>query len=140
MSEHVTPDDGIMDFTPKREVPRFRIGTDVFTGVVEIPAELSLDFSQKASSMGDESQTPANRIATIRELINMVLVPESAEIFNRRLGDPHNPIGIASFRDVLPWLLKQYMGIPTTPDSDSSSGPGNQESGKNSMENISGEE
>lgn len=139
MSELVTPDDDIMDFTPKRKVPRFRIGDDVFTGVTEIPAELSLDFSQKAASMGDESQTPAQRITTIRELINMVLVPESAGIFNHRLGDPNNPIGIASFRDVLPWLLKQYMGTPTTPDSDSSSGPGNPESGKNLMESTSDE-
>ena len=39
MSAQVTPDDDIMDFTPTRKVPRFRIGEDIFTGVLEIPAE-----------------------------------------------------------------------------------------------------
>lgn len=140
MSEQVIPDDGIMDFTPKREVPRFRIGTDVFTGVVEIPAELSLDFSQKAALMGQEGQTTAEKLAVIRELISIVLVPESANIFIARLSDPANPIGISSFREVLPWLLQKYMGTPTTPDSDSSSGSGSQESGKSSTESTLGEE
>lgn len=140
MSEQLAPDDDIMDFTPKRKAPRFRIGEDIFTGVTEIPAELSLDFSQKAAQMGKEGQTTAERIAVIRELISMVLVPESAEIFNHRLSDTTNPIGISSFSDVLPWLLQKYMGTPTKPDSDSSSGPGNQESGTSSTESTSGEE
>jgi hypothetical protein len=140
MSVQVTPDDDIMDFTPKRKIPRFRIGDDIFTGVAEIPAELSLDFAQKAALMGQEGQTTAEKLAVIRELISVVLMPESAAIFIARLSDSANPIGINSFRDVLPWLLKQYMGTPTTPDSDSSSGPGNQESGKNSTENTSDEE
>lgn len=140
MSESIPVDDDIMDFTPKVKVPRFRIGNDVFTGVVEIPAELSLDFSQKAALMGTEGQSPAERIALIRELISIVLVPESAEVFNRRLGDRNNPIGLTSFREVLPWIFKQYTGTPTTPDSDSSSGPGNQESGKSSTESTLDEE
>jgi hypothetical protein len=140
MNAQVTPDDDIMDFTPMRTAPRFRIGQDIFTGVVEIPAELALEFSQKASMMGADDQTPAERIALVRDLMGMVLVPESAKLFNHRLGDPDNPIGMSSFSAVLPWLFKKYAGTPTTPDSDSSSGPGNLESGTSSTENTSGEE
>jgi len=140
MSAQVTPDDDIMDFTPTRKVPRFRIGEDIFTGVLEIPAELALEFSQKASVMNAENQTPAERIALVRDLMEIVLVPESAKLFNHRLGDPNNPIGMSSFSAVIPWLFKKYTGTPTTPDSDSSSGPGNQESGTSSTESTSGEE
>lgn len=140
MSEQVIPDDDIMDFTPKQKPPRFRINDDIFTGVSEIPAELALDFSQKAAKMGDEGQTPAERIELIRELIDIVLLPDSATIFKKRLSSKENPIGLTAFRQVLPWLFKKYAGTPTTPDSDSSSGSGNQESGKNLTESTSDEE
>lgn len=135
MSE-VTPDDDIMDFTTTAKSPRFKIDADVFTGVIEIPAQKALEFSSMTQQFADENQDPRDRIELLKELIKVVLVPASAERFNERLSSSTEPIGLTAFQKVLPWLFKKYTGTPTTPDLDSSSGPGNQEPGKNSTENT----
>lgn len=135
MSE-VPVDDDIMDFTPTTPAPRFKLNNDVFTAVAELPAGKALRFSALSSRFGDESKTADDRLDLLRELLRMVLTPASAARFIERLDSEDEPIGISAMNQVLPWLFKKYSGTPTVPDSVSSSGPGNQESGKNSTENT----
>lgn len=132
-------DDDIKDFTTAKKPPRFKIDDDIFTGVTDMPAELAMEFSTRADSMGDSNLSMKERIDIVKEVIDLVLVPASAEIFKARLSSRDKPIGVGAFKDVLPWLFEHYAARPTTPDSDSSSGSGNQESGTNSMESTSAE-
>lgn len=123
-------DDEVMDFSSRRKSFRFRVDADVFDAAPDIPAELAIRFADLTASLeNNEVGTPEDQIKVMHELIRMVLFPESAERFIVRLSDPANPIGSNKINDIIKWLFEEYGLRPTTPDADSSTGSGNQDTG-----------
>jgi hypothetical protein len=130
----------IHDFTVEKPRVQFKLDGDVFTGVRDIPAVMAMEFSAHADKMHREDVSLEERIAGFMDVLRLLLVPESAELFIARLSDPVNPIGVPTMLKVVPWLFEQYSLRPTTPDSDSSTGSGNPESGTSSTVSTSGVE
>lgn len=133
--------DGIADFTPDRDVVRFRIGEDVFQGVPEVPALAALRFAAHADEFdrlmtGDDE--PA-LLKALEELFSLLLVPESSARLLERMNDPENGIGLDTFNKVLGWVMEQYGMRPTLPSDSSPSGPPNPGAGP-SLTDTSSEE
>src|SRR5919109_3664934 len=96
----------VIDFTPARELadvhdftvekPRvqFKLDGDIFTGVRDIPAVKAMEFSGHADSLLSNDSPMAERIAGFMDILRLLLVPESAELFISRLKDPDNPISV----------------------------------------------
>lgn len=131
---------GMQDFTVEKPRVQFKLDGDIFTGVRDIPAVKAMEFSGYADKMQSEDMEMSERIAGFMDILRLLLVPESAELFIARLNDPVNPIGAQTMLKVVPWLFEQYTQRPTTPDSDSSTGSGNLESGTSSTVSTSGVE
>lgn len=129
-------DDGIPDFTPPPG-PRFRIYGDLYEGVREIGADAILDVM---ASMQNLEGDPQNQVRAIKDVMARVLVAESAERFVANMGNRVEPIGLRTLMNALNWLIEQYTGRPTEPDSDSSPGSENPESGTSSTATTSAEE
>ena len=135
-----TPQPGspMHDFTIEKPRIQFKLDEDIFTGVRDIPAVKAMEFSGHADAMKRDDVPMSERIAGFMDVLRLLLEPESAERFIARLNDPANPIGVQTMLKVVPWLFEQYAQRPTTPDSDSSTGSGNQESGTSSTVSTSG--
>lgn len=130
----------IHDFTIEKPRVQFKLDNDVFTGVRDIPAVKAMEFSGHADQLKRDDAPMEERIAGFMDILHMLLEPESAELFISRLNNPTNPIGVQTMLKVVPWLFEQYSLRPTTPDSDSSTGSGNPESGTSSTVSTSGVE
>lgn len=107
------------------EIPSFRIAPDTFTCLPEIPLDVLIDMGEAAQS---SSETGMARIRKMMEIFEGVLVPESYEIFARRLRrstvaepNPH-PIGMKAVTNLLPWLMEVYGLRPTEESSSSPDG------------------
>lgn len=127
----------VHDFTVEKPRVQFKLDGDIFTGVRDIPAVKAMEFSGHADKMQRDDISMDERIAVFMDIIRLLLVPESAEHFITRLSDPVNPIGVKTMLKIVPWLFEQYSMRPTTPDSDSSAGSGNPESGTSSTVSTS---
>lgn len=130
----------IQDFTSEKPRVQFKLDGDVFTGVRDIPAVRAMEFSGHSDALLRDDISMDERIAGFMDILRLLLVPESAELFITRLSDPINPIGVKTMLKIVPWLFEQYSLRPTTPDSDSSTGSGNPESGTSSTVSTSGAE
>jgi hypothetical protein len=128
----------VHDFSIEKPRVQFKLDGDVFTGVRDIPAVKAMEFSGHSDKLGRDDVPMEERIAGFLDILRLLLVPESAELFISRLSSPSNPIGVQTMLKVVPWLFEQYSLRPTTPDSDSSTGSGNPESGTNSTVSTSG--
>jgi hypothetical protein len=132
--------ESMRDFTVEKPRVQFKLDNDVFTGVRDIPAVKAMEFSGHADQLQREDLEMSERIAGFMDILRLLLVPDSAELFISRLNDPLNPIGVPTMLKIVPWLFEQYAQRPTTPDSDSSTGSGNPESGTSSTVSTSGAE
>lgn len=130
----------IHDFTVEKPRVQFKLDGDIFTGVRDIPAVKAMEFSGHADKMTRNDVAMEERIAGFIDILRLLLVPDSADLFIKRLTDPDNPIGVQTMLKIVPWLFEQYSLRPTTPDSDSSAGSGNPESGTSSTVSTSGAE
>ena len=130
----------IQDFSLEKPRVQFKLDDDVFTGVRDIPAVMAMEFSGHSDKLGRDEIPVEERITEFLAILRLLLVPESAELFISRLSNPMNPIGVQTMLKVVPWLFEQYSLRPTTPDSDSSPGSGNPESGTSSTVSTSGVE
>lgn len=130
----------VHDFTVEKPRVQFKLDGDIFTGVRDIPAVKAMEFSGHADGLKREDAPMEERIAAFMDILRLLLVPDSAELFISRLNDPVNPIGVQTMLKIVPWLFEQYAQRPTTPDSDSSTGSGNPESGISSTVNTLGVE
>lgn len=130
----------IHDFTVEKPRVQFKLDNDVFTGVRDIPAVKAMEFSGHADTLKRDDVPMEERIAGFMDILRLLLEPDSAELFISRLNDPMNPIGVKTMLKIVPWLFEQYSLRPTTPDSDSSTGSGNQESGTSSTVSTLGVE
>lgn len=132
--------DDVHDFTIAKPRVQFKLDDDIFVGVRDIPAIKAMEFSGHADKMQRDDITMEERIALFMDILRLLLEPESADRFIARLSDSANPIGTPTMLKIVPWLFEKYSMRPTTPDSDSSAGSGNPESGTTSTVSTSGVE
>lgn len=128
----------VHDFSAEKPRVQFKLDGDIFTGVRDIPAIKALEFSGHSDKLKREDVPMEERIALFMDILRLLLEPESAERFISRLSDTGNPIGLPTMLKIVPWLFEQYSLRPTEPDSDSSTGSGNPESGTSSTVSTSG--
>lgn len=125
-------DDGVKDFTRKHERIRFRIEPDAFEAARALPGRTMTEFATRFEKIG--AMPVAQQVDAILDALGLVLLPESAALFAKRLGDLENPIELEQASDVMIWLLEKYGLRPTQPSSNSVAGSGNPASGTNSTD------
>lgn len=125
------------DFTETKSRVKFKLDGDVFYGVRDLAVELALEFSAQSEKLNSDDVSTQDRIDTFKQVVRLLLEPESAELFLRRMRDPANPVGINKITEITNWLFEQYSLRPLEPGSDSSTGSDNPESGTNSTGNTS---
>jgi hypothetical protein len=128
----------IKDFTKKRKTLDFKIDDDVFHAASTIPAETMIQFAESISSADPTKMSPKEMVGALRRVIEMVLQPESLEIFQRRMADPHNPIDMEQLDDVVTWLFEEYGMRPTSESPSSSAGDSPEVPGTFSMGMLPG--
>jgi hypothetical protein len=118
----ILADGELMDFSSPRRSIKFRVDADVFEAAPDIPAELALDYADKAERLAGGDATYEDQKEILHALFRMVLFPESADRFISRLSDRRNPIGQAKIARITRWLFEEYGLRPTGSDSVSSTG------------------
>lgn len=124
--------DGVKDFTRKHEPINFRIDADVFEAARALPGEVLAQFATRFQEIGN--MPVGQQVNGILDALGLVLIPESASRFSKRLGSLENPIELEQAMDVLMWLLERYGLRPTQPSSNSADGLPSQASGTNSTD------
>lgn len=122
----------VKDFTAKRERLLFRIDDDIFEAARDLPGKVLARFAGRFNDV--EKDSPQRQIEAISDGLGMVLLPESNALFQKRLEDLENPIGLEQAGSVIEWLLEHYGMRPTEPSSDSSTGLPSPASGTNSTD------
>lgn len=112
----------IKDFSKKRKDIVFKIDDDVFHAVPVIPAETMIEFAESITSADPTKMAPAEMVGALRRVIEMVLVPDSLAVFQRRMRDPLNPIDMEQLDDIVTWLFEEYGMRPTQELPSSSAG------------------
>jgi hypothetical protein len=125
--------DDIRDFTAARKSIRFRIDSDIFDAVPDIPAQVLLDFALEMEHAGE---SPQQAIQAMTRVVGILLTRPSAELFLARMSDPDNPISAEQLQHIMPWLMEQYGMRPTEPSSDSPDGLPSPASGMSSTANA----
>ena len=116
------------DFTRERKSLEFRIDDDVFRARSPIPAQVLLDFAKKFSNMSPDSSMD-DQLAAFTAVLDLVLMPESREIFFRRMSDSDNPIEVGQVEEIITWLFEEYGLRPTELPSPSAAGSASQGDG-----------
>jgi hypothetical protein len=135
MTTDITSMDG-MDFDEDPELSsrvKFKVAGDWFEGVDDLATELAMDFAGKVETLEQAKLTADQSREVMRDLLHLVLKPESAERFLAHMRDPAAPIGNKRLKKIIPWLFEQYAERPTTPDGDSSPSSENPEPGTKSL-------
>lgn len=109
----------IMDFSSPQETIKFRVDDDVFEASPEIAAISMMRFAESAERFEDEALPVEEKIRILQNMFRLILLPESAGRFIRRMEDDTHPIGMRQFLDVIKWLMEQYGLRPTESDSPS---------------------
>ena len=107
----------IPDFSIRKPPRQFRIDSDTFHVPAVLPAAVAVEFSRMTK------MNPNEQFLAIGEVLDIVMLPESAELFARRMRDPSNPIGVEHIAEVVQWLMQEYGDRPTQPSSDSQASP-----------------
>src|SRR3546814_698850 len=100
----------VKDFTRKRERIVFRIDDDLFEAATAIPGDMITEFATRYADIGDVPV--AQQLAVMRDVLGLVLLPESHARFIKRLSDVANPIELEQTVDVVTWLLEHYGRRP----------------------------
>jgi len=117
----------IKDFTrPHLEPRQFRIDDDVFDCVAEMPAGVVKIFSKMFAS------TPIDQYDQLGQMLDLFLLPTSAERFAERMMSQTEPITMAHINMIVEWLMEEFSGRPTRPAKRSS--PSARSTGTNSMD------
>jgi hypothetical protein len=146
MTDAFIPDFG----TPHDAAPKpieFNVGEDRFQAYPEIAGGLLMDVIaieglDQLSIPDDPNELSTSEIAKMGQIANTqakkmldfldeALLPESAELFAKRMRSRDNPITLTQAFAIGRWLLGEYGARPTEPSS--SSGNGRDGSGATSM-------
>jgi hypothetical protein len=110
----------VKDFSQARERLVFRIDTDMFEAAAALPGKTLARFAGRFADI--DKVPPEQQLNAITDALGMVLLPDSAALFAKRLEDLTNPISLEQASDVITWLLERYGMRPTEPSSPSSAG------------------
>lgn len=124
------------DFTRKRKKLEFTIDDDVFEAKHPIPAQVLLDFAKKFGSMS-ESSPMDEQLEAFKDVLALVLKPDSLKIFTARMADVDNPIEVAQIEEIIEWLFEEYGMRPTELSDPSLPGSDSQDAGTSSTDSTS---
>lgn len=110
----------VKDFSRKQERLLFRIDDDVFEAARALPGEVLVQFAKRYSNI--EDAPTEQKIDIFKQVLELVLLPESHARFIKRFADLENPIQIEQASDVVQWLMEHYGKRPTQPSSPSPAG------------------
>lgn len=123
------------DFTRERKPIQFTIDGDVFEAKSPIPAQVLLDFAAKFSSMTEDSPID-EQLDAFKNVLDLVLKPDSLKVFQARMSDVDNPIEVAQVEEIIEWLFGEYGLRPTELSEPSLPGSDSPDDGTNSTENT----
>lgn len=104
-------------FTSSTGEPRkFAIDDEVFRCAADLPAGAATFLARMAKAV------PTDRILMLGDFLDLIILPEDAERFAARLGDPTHPITMNKFGEIIEWMLEEYGVRPTQPSSSSANG------------------
>lgn len=115
------------DFSEPRpdKGPTFTVDGDVFECVPVLPGA-TIAAMARLSNTTD----PAKQLSEIADVLEMTLVPASAELFASRWKDTERPITMAQVAEIVKWVMTEYSGgRPTSAPSDGSAGHGSNGTG-----------
>lgn len=112
----------IRDFSRKRKQLLFRVDDDQFEAASAIPAEVMIQFAERITSADPSKMTPKEQVGIFRDMLEMVLLPESMSLMRKRMADSRNPVDMSQLDEIIQWLFEEYGMRPTQDPSSSSSG------------------
>lgn len=112
----------IKDFTKQRKKLVFRIDDDEFEAAAAIPAEVMIQFAERFTSVDPTKMTPKDQVGLFRDMLEIVLLPESMSTMRKRMADPRQPVDIEQLDSIITWLFEEYGMRPTQASSSSSAG------------------
>jgi hypothetical protein len=112
----------IRDFSKKRKQLFFRVDDDTFEATSAIPAEVMIQFAERITTADPSTMTPKEQVAIFRDMLEMVLLPESMAVMRKRMADARNPVDMQQLDEIIQWLFEEYGMRPTVDPSSSSSG------------------
>jgi hypothetical protein len=129
----------IKDFSKSRKRLQFRIDGDVFEAAPAVPAEVMISFAEKFTMADPTKMTVAQQVGIFREVLEIVLLPDSMQRMKSRMSDAANPVDIEQLDQIIQWLFEEYGMRPTTESVSSSNGGSPPAPGITSTEIIQGE-
>lgn len=106
----------VKKFISKRDAITFEIDDDTFKATRTIPADTVVAFTSQAEALEKASGDFAQQYEIIKEILGIALLPESQDLFKKRLKDNDNPIDFDMLIEVVTWLIGEVMGgFPTPP-------------------------
>ncbi len=114
------------DFSQPRKRIIFKIDPDEFEAFPAVPVDAMQELAALGSKFSGIDETDPEKVtgalAAIKEAVDTMLLPESAELFKKRMAKyAHNPIDIGQFMQVFQWLSEVYANRP--PASPATSSP-----------------
>lgn len=113
----------IKDFSKPRKRLQFRIDDDIFEAVAAIPADVMIQFAERFAVADPTQISIKDQVGVFRDMLDVVLLPESMAVMRKRMADPKNPVDMDQLDEVITWLFEEY-GLRPTQESDSSSSGG----------------
>ena len=121
----------LKDFSKPRVDLRFTVDGEEFEAWPALPVEVLLETLATSAEIFANSDRTA-----IRRIFEIMLKPESAARFGKRLGSMESPIDIQQVDSIIEWLLESYGQRPTGPSESSSDGSSNPGDGTGSTVNL----
>lgn len=112
----------IKDFSKKRKQLVFQIDDDRFEAAAAIPAEVMIQFAERFTTADPSKMTIAEQVGIFRELLEIVLLPESMATMRKRMADPKQPVDMEQLDQIITWLMEEYGMRPTSGSGSSSPG------------------
>lgn len=105
------------NYTTNQTPIAFKIDEDDFLAVPSIPGEEMLALVAKMKNLTEEDELQA-----LYTFLDLVLLPESAELFATRMRSKEHPIDLATAIAVVDDLTAEYTNRPTGASSPSANG------------------
>lgn len=112
----------IRDFSKKRKKLLFSVDDDTFEAASAIPAEVMIQFAERITTADPSRMTPKEQVGIFRDMLEMVLLPESMATMRKRMSDARNPVDMSQLDEIIQWLFEEYGMRPTQDPSSSSNG------------------
>jgi len=116
--------DEIKRFASRRPPVTFEVDDEKFTAVGAVPAEMMKDLMAQAENLRAGGAF-AEQYASIKAIVESVLLPDSLEVFRARLADLANPIDFDVLAEVSTWLVSEVYSRRPTPSPSPSPEKGN---------------